>query len=182
MISDYVKGKKQFDYPEEVQTGISLHRFIDGYTDTHEATKKAKEIFKPAYRLYSGAVVDVVYDHFLASDNSTFTDTSLLEFSRWVYSTLDTQTSLMPERFARMYPYMKEQNWLYHYHSMDGAGKSLGGLVRRSAYLTESDTALQLLQQHYDELGDCYRHFWAEAQPAVKKRLEEMQNERRNSV
>ena len=44
MISDFVKGKKKFDYPTTIQKGIMLHRAIDQFTDTHEATKEAKEV------------------------------------------------------------------------------------------------------------------------------------------
>jgi len=65
MISDFVKGKKKFDYPAEVQQGIELHRAIDQYTDTHIATREAKQVFPAHYRLYSGAFIDVVIDHFL---------------------------------------------------------------------------------------------------------------------
>jgi len=65
MISDFVKGKKKFDYPAEIQNGIALHRFIDSFTDSHSATKEAKVIFRPAYRIYSGAFIDVVYYLFL---------------------------------------------------------------------------------------------------------------------
>ena len=74
MISDYVKGKTQFDYPPEIQAGIKLHRAIDDFTDTHEATKNVKEIFKKDYRLYAGAFADVVYDYFLANDKNEFAD------------------------------------------------------------------------------------------------------------
>ena len=38
MISDFVKGKKQFDYTPDIQKGIRLHRMIDTYTDAHPAT------------------------------------------------------------------------------------------------------------------------------------------------
>jgi acyl carrier protein phosphodiesterase len=87
MISDFVKGKKKFDYPVPIQKGIALHRTIDSFTDQHEATKEAKEIFRPAYRLYSGAFVDVVYDHFLATDMAEFSEESLLHFSLQVCMT-----------------------------------------------------------------------------------------------
>ena len=66
MISDFIKGKKQFDYPGPIQKGIRLHRDIDNFTDTHPVTQQLKSYFRPAYRLYSGAFSDVVYDHFLA--------------------------------------------------------------------------------------------------------------------
>src|SRR5262245_44062659 len=87
LINDFVKGKKRFDYPKGIQRGIALHRAIDNFTDQHDATREAKAIFRPAYRLYSGAFVDVVYDHFLAIDENEFSERSLFEFSVKVYET-----------------------------------------------------------------------------------------------
>ena len=40
MISDFVKGKKKFDYPLRIQAGIMLHRIIDEFTDGHPATRE----------------------------------------------------------------------------------------------------------------------------------------------
>src|SRR5689334_13128813 len=89
MISDFVKGKKRFDFSEHIQNGIMLHRSIDTFTDEHIATKQAKEFFKPVVGLYAGAFMDVVYDHFLANDKNEFDNKSLLNFSSSVYTTLD---------------------------------------------------------------------------------------------
>ena len=172
MISDFVKGKKKFDYPISIQAGIMLHRAIDDFTDTHVATKKAKEFFRPAYRLYSGAFIDVVYDHFLANDADIFTESSLFGFSQQVYHTLEKHQQWFPERFAGMFPYMKTQNWLSNYRTLQGTERSFGGLVRRSAYLTESETANHLFEKHYQPLQDCYRHFWNDARPFIFKEYE----------
>jgi acyl carrier protein phosphodiesterase len=172
MISDFVKGKKKFDYPLGIQAGITLHRIIDTFTDEHPATKEAKEFFRPQYRLYSGAFIDVVYDHFLATDLTEFTQPSLLEFSQQVYAVLEDNKQWLPERFAGMFPYMRSQNWLYNYQTTSGTERSFGGLVRRSAYLTESDTACKLFNEHYQPLQACYRHFWQEAKPFAQKQYE----------
>lgn len=149
-----------------------MHRAIDCFTDTHAATRGAKEIFRPAYRLYAGAFVDVVYDHFLACDTSEFSEETLYDFSKWVYETVEDYLQWLPEKFARMYPYMKEQNWLFNYRTRWGAGKSLGGVVHRSAYLTESETANKLLEENYQLLRDCYRHFWTDVKPFARTELE----------
>src|ERR1700741_1079613 len=79
MINDYVKGKKKFDYTEGIQKGMTLHRAIDTFTDEHPAIKKAKEFFKADYRLYAGAFVDIVLDHFLAKDENEFEDNYALQ-------------------------------------------------------------------------------------------------------
>ncbi len=79
MISDFVKGKKKYDFSSEIQKGIALHRAIDEFTDFHPVTQIAKSYFKQAYRLYAGAFVDVVYDHFLANDPDQFADHTALD-------------------------------------------------------------------------------------------------------
>lgn len=174
MISDFVKGRRKFDYPTNIQKGITLHRLIDTFTDGHEATKEAKQVFRPAYRLYSGAVVDVIYDHFLAIDKTEFTETALFRFSVDAYSKLEADKQWLPERFAFMLPYMKEQNWLFNYRTRWGTGKSLGGLVKRAAYLTDSEAAFHLFEKHYQLLQDCYRHFWVDIKPYARAQLEEL--------
>lgn len=173
MISDFVKGKKKFDYSAGIQRGIALHRFIDEFTDDHPATKEAKEIFRPDYRLYAGAFADVVYDHFLAVDSNEFTGTSLMNFTQQTYHQLSAYITVFPERFQKMFPYMQQQNWLYNYQFRPGIEKSFGGVVRRSAYLTESGKAFKLFEKHYDLLRDCYKKFF----PAVKQHAREKLNQ-----
>jgi acyl carrier protein phosphodiesterase len=174
MISDFVKGRKKFDYSIGIQNGITLHRLIDRYTDDHPATKAAKEVFRPTYRLYSGAFIDVVYDHFLALDDSIFTETSLQRFAQATYKTLDNYFSSLPLSFQAIFPYMKKHDWLYHYRFRQGIEKSFGGLVRRSTYLTESDSAAMLLAQHYTTLQDCYKSFMSDAKLYIRTEFEKI--------
>jgi acyl carrier protein phosphodiesterase len=159
MISDFVKGKSRLGYTAGVQQGITLHRQIDDFTDVHPATHQAKTIFRPHYRLYSGAMVDVVYDHFLANDPEVFTKESLHQFAATVYQTLEQYHIQLPPRFLLLLPYMKAENWLFNYRTREGIGKSIRGLVSRSAYLTDYITAQRLLNDHYDFLKDCYQVF-----------------------
>lgn len=174
MISDFVKGKKKFDYSTGIQKGMNIHRAIDTFTDDHEIIKKAKEIFRPHYRLYAGAFVDVVLDHYVATDETIFNNTAALhQFATETYHTLEPFSNIFPERFTMMFPYMKEQNWLYNYHERWGIEKSLHGVVRRATYLTESATAFYLFEKHFDELQQCYDAFFPLLVEFVKNKLNE---------
>jgi acyl carrier protein phosphodiesterase len=166
LISDFVKGKQHLQYPDEVRKGILLHRAIDAFTDEHAATREAKNIFRPHYRLYSAAFIDVSYDHFLANDWQQFTDDdSLSDFSQQVYSSLDNYVDVFPEPFRRMYPYMKQQNWLYNYRNRSGIERSFAGVVHRAAYLTDSSTAFKLFEENYYQLQQYYTDFF----PAIQQ-------------
>lgn len=182
MISDFVKGKKKFDYPLQIQKGIALHRVIDQFTDEHPATREAKKVFRPHYRLYAGAFIDVVYDHFLAADEHEFSEETLFRFSQEVYRVLDQYKNWFPDRFAGMFPSMKKNNWLFHYRTVSGAEKSFGGLVHRAVYLNESETASRILMDHYQLLSDCYRQFWADIKPFAENKLRLLMETGNNEV
>jgi acyl carrier protein phosphodiesterase len=177
MISDYVKGKKQFDYPVVVQKGISLHRAIDNFTDTHEVTKEVKAFFRPQYRLYAGAFADVVYDHFLANDGAFFfADNDLKVFSAGVYKVLEENTALLPGPFKKMLPYMIEHNWLYNYKNKWGIQKSFAGLVKRAVYLEESAIAFDIFNKNYDAIKSFYSIFYPDLKKFAEQELQRLLN------
>jgi acyl carrier protein phosphodiesterase len=165
MISDYVKGKQKFLYEKRILAGIDLHRVIDTFTDAHIVTHQAAEVFKPAVRLYSGAFIDVVYDHFLALDHTQLNEKEWFDFSLKTYQNLTPYQDIFPERFAKMFPYMRDQNWLFNYRYKQGIENSFKGLAHRAKYLQSSEAAFDIFENQYDFLQDCYNKFF----PSLKQ-------------
>ncbi|WP_205508372.1 ACP phosphodiesterase [Longitalea arenae] len=174
LLGDFVKGKQVNQFPDDVRKGILLHRAIDSFTDEHPATREAKIIFKPYYRLYSAAFIDVSYDHFLANDWQQFTDDSLQEFSQQVYLSLDKYRDVFPEPFKQVFPYMKQYNWLYNYRNRSGIERSFAGVVHRSQYLTDSQTAFKLFEDNYHKLQQYYADFFPALHRFTLNTLEKM--------
>lgn len=158
MIGDYVKGLAVLDtFPEEIKKGIVLHRKIDAYADNHPASLRARNLFRPDYRLYSGAFVDSLYDHFLANDPHYFPDhDALKKFTTTVYSTLDEYETVLPEKFLRMFGYMRKEDWLYSYRTMKGMEVAFERLVHRARYMDNSERAYHIFVAHYYELNQWY--------------------------
>jgi acyl carrier protein phosphodiesterase len=172
LISDFVKGRKKFTYSTGIQKGIALHRAIDGFTDDHPSTKAARLFFKPTYRLYSGAFIDIVYDHFLANDTTEFVfPGDLTNFSRKVYETLNEFLPQLPDDFRYLFSFMKQQDWLSNYRHRWGIERSFRGLVNRAAYLSESATAFSIFNEHYEELKKCYNEFFPEQKQFAAQQL-----------
>ena len=198
MISDFVKGKQKLDYPIAIQQGITLHRAIDSFTDSHAVTRQAKSFFKEAYGLYAGPLVDVVYDHFLANDPLRFPDTGekegipvpqapgatnreetggtgLKAFAQKTYEQLSTRQALMPERFGRLFHYMQEQDWLFNYRYKQGIFNAFAGLARRAAYMGSSEQADLLFERYYTGLEACYTDFFPALQDFALRTLQQLQ-------
>jgi len=160
MISDFVKGKKKFDYPHYILAGINLHRAIDSYTDMHPATKEAKTFLAAAAGPYAGAFVDVVYDYFLANDASQFFADGLAQTAQQTYATLQQHVGVLPSPFSLMLPFMIHQDWLFNYQTKTGLAKSFNGVVHRAKYLESSTAIYELFEQHCTSLQECYNAFF----------------------
>lgn len=178
MISDFVKGKKKFDYSKEIQRGIALHRAIDDFTDFHPVTQRAKQFFRPEYRLYSAVFTDVMYDHFLATDSNQFENSKALAvFSENIYQLLTSYGNTLPENFARMLPFMIKHNWLFNYQYFEGIQRSFEGLARRAKYIDESEKAFAIFEHNYLALKQCYQEFFPQLKDFAYNRLQLILNE-----
>lgn len=172
MIGDYVKGSKKLDdYPPGIQKGIVLHRQIDEFTDKHMATTLAKNIFRPDYGLYSGAIVDVLWDYFLANDPRFFqTEEDLYDFSISTYKQIAFFQDLLPADFKKAFEYMQGHNWLYNYRNVKGMEKALNGLAYKAQYLNDASRAYALFLQYYYELNQRYFEFIDDVVAFVKNK------------
>ena len=178
MSSDFIKGKQKLAYSINMQKGITLHRAIDTFTDAHVATKQARIFFKPAVGLYSGAFVDVVYDHFLAIDTNEFiNELALQNFANTTYSQLQNNIEQLPESFKKMLPYMTSQNWLYNYKFNWGIQKSFEGVARRAMYLDNANKVFIAFEANYAALQNCYHQFFGDVKNFAWQQFQALQND-----
>ncbi len=161
LISDFVKGKKQFDYSSKILNGIKLHRAIDNFTDSHPAIKEMKKPFVKHYRLYAGAFADIVCDYFLANDRKEFhSEEDLTTFCNHTYHQLDLQFDSLPLNFQQIFVYMKEYNWLNNYQFDWAIQRSFTGMGKRAKYMGETDTAFSIFENNKEIMNSCYNEFF----------------------
>ncbi|MEM7109751.1 MAG: ACP phosphodiesterase [Bacteroidota bacterium] len=158
-VGDFIKGKQYEDYSKGIQNGVLIHRAIDEYTDTHPVVSQSKDRLRFKYRHYSGVIVDMAYDHFLAANWSAYHDTSLLDFTYQVYHEIDQRLLFLPDRFTHMFSYMKRDNWLFHYAELEGIHRALSGMSRRTTFDSKMEEATQDLQDQYKDFEADFTQF-----------------------
>lgn len=158
-IGDFIKGKKYETYSKAIQKGILLHRAIDEYTDSHAIVSTSKDKLREKYRHYSGVIVDVLYDHFLAVNWERYSEHSLSKFTGRLYTEIDIRKNELPERFVHMFMYMKRDNWLLHYASIEGIDRALTGMSRRTKFDSKMDEAAEDIKIHYEAFESEFNKF-----------------------
>lgn len=148
-MGDFVKGSHYHDFPEPVKSGILLHRKIDTLTDAHPGHLASRNRFRDKYGLHAGIVVDIVYDHFLAANWEQFHALPLPVYTQQVYSYINKNFELLPEKLKQIAPFIINNNWLEMYQSVAGIKRVLEGMARRTSMPDEVEFAIQTLNYFY---------------------------------
>ena len=161
-IADGIKGKKYLKFPESIQKGILLHRAIDSYTDHHPTVKKSTAKLHENYGHYSGVIVDILYDHFLARNWNTYHSQPLNLYVQDFYGLLNRNFEILPLRIQKMIPYMMADNWLLSYATVPGISKILDQMNVRTKGISKMNFAVNELEKYYEEFEDEFTSFFAE--------------------
>ncbi|GMT45846.1 MAG: ACP phosphodiesterase [bacterium] len=170
LIADAVKGKNWLRYSPDIRLGILLHRKIDDFTDKHPLVRQSKAVIREHYGLYSGVVTDIYFDHFLAVEWKMYSDTSLVNFSRYVYGILSRHFTMLPPRIKYILPFMIAQNWLNSYASSHELKRIFYNMDRRTGFRSGMKTAVSVMETHYETLQQNFRDFY----PQLERRAEEV--------
>jgi acyl carrier protein phosphodiesterase len=174
-IGDFVRGRnlvEQFD--ARIAAGIELHRTIDEFTDKHAIVKLSKDRLRGKYRHYAPVIVDIFYDHYLAKHWDQFHDVFLPDYADNVYAMVMSRETILPEKVKWMMPYMIKQNWLTNYARIDGIGRVLGGMSRRTPYDSKMHESIEELKNHYSEFEMEFLEFFPKLQEHSKTFLDGM--------
>ena len=168
-IGDFVKGKNLIEkVGPEMAKGIELHREIDFFTDQHPIVRESKKRLRPKYRHYSGVIVDVFYDHYLAKNWNDYHHQLLPDYADRVYNLIQKNNALLPERVNMMMPYMIKGNWLVNYATLDGIHRALSGMTRRTPYESKMDESISDLKENYEEFKTEFITFFPELRKHCK--------------
>ncbi|KAB1070343.1 acyl carrier protein phosphodiesterase [Tamlana sp. s12] len=171
-IADGVKGKKYMQFPKEIQTGILLHRHIDTFTDAHPTVRLSTKRLHKKYGHYSGVIVDILYDHFLAKNWQQYSDTPLIEYTENFYNALEAHYDILPLNIQKLLPYMLTDNWLLSYASIEGISRVLDGMNRRTKNRSGMNEAVFELQEYYNEFEAEFSSFFDELIRSSKQKLD----------
>ena len=159
-IADFVKGDVEGRFPAEVVEGIRHHRRADLFTDSHEFFAASRRLVGSQRRRYAGIIIDVVYDHFLATSWGRYCSTPLDEFVARVYENLGQHHVRVPHPVPMVIEKMASEDWLRTYGTREGIDRTFRRISRRLRHENPLGTAIEDLEQNYDLLRDHFHIFF----------------------
>jgi acyl carrier protein phosphodiesterase len=171
-IADGIKGSKYKNFPHSIQKGILLHRGIDTFTDKHPIVRLSTARLHNKYSHYSGVIVDIIYDHFLAKNWSRYHPQPLSEFVDDFYELLQNNYEILPANIQYLLPIMISDNWLLSYSTVEGISTILSKMNKRTDKKSKMNLAVMELENHYVEFEEEFTDFFEELIAYSKNKLQ----------
>ena len=173
-IADSIHGNNYLHFEEEVKKGIILHRHIDTFTDSHPTYRKSKHRLHQKYGHYSGVIMDIVYDHFLAKNWNNYSNEKLEDYADKFYKLLQDNYEILPEKTQKMMPSMIKRNWLLSYASLDGLEMILFQMDYRTKHRVNMQEAIIEVKQFYVEFEEEFTIFFEELRTFCREKIQEL--------
>jgi acyl carrier protein phosphodiesterase len=145
----------------EIQKGIILHREIDTFTDAHPIFRQSTKRLHANYHHYSGIIVDIFYDHFLAKNWNNYSDETLENYTERFYQSLRDNYDFLNEKTQKMVPYLIDQNWLMSYQTIEGIEIILEKMDNRMKRNSNMRFSIAELITFYSEFEEEFTTFFA---------------------
>lgn len=168
-IADHIRGNNYEQYSPDVINGIKLHRKIDHFTDNHPDFKSAKRFFYMGFEKYSGILIDIYFDHFLAKNFHLYSEQSLSEFANSVYSIYDGYKYEMPKSSYNFYNYVLQNDIYNAYASIDGIERVLFHLSHRIKHGIFLNESIKIFKQHEIDLLSNFNQFMQDIKLHLKE-------------
>ena len=163
-MADSIRGKSYEVYERDIKRGILLHRSIDSFTDMHPIYRQSKHRLHSKYGHYSGVIMDIFYDHFLAKNWSLYSKTPLEEFTTDFYILLETNYEILTDKVKSIIPHMRNKNWLLSYSTIEGLQIIMNQMNYRIKNRVPMDESIQELKEYYTEFESEFKLFFTEIQ------------------
>ena len=133
LLADIVRGEELRRMSAGFQRGAQKHKQIDAFTDSHPLVKRSRARVSKEFRRFSGVLVDVFYDHLLATHWNVYSPIVLDAFTAKFYADIESRNIELPSSARVTLDRIIRHDLLGSYRRIEGVERSLR---RVSAYLS----------------------------------------------
>lgn len=174
LLGDFVKGDPCKSYPKDVAKGIKLHRFVDIFTDNHNAMKCGKRYFPDELRRFAPIALDLFWDHCLARHWSDYHHQTLAQFCLYAESETSHLNYTVPDKFLQINTKVWQGKWLESYERFSNLEHALYRMSLRSERMGKLASCFESLDKHYDNLNTLFPYLYQDVLAAAKVHSHQM--------
>lgn len=132
LLADVVRGPQRDAMSVNFLRGAACHKAIDAFTDAHPVVKRSRARIGSEQRRFSGVLIDVFYDYYLARNWERYSPIALDAYTAAFYASAQAHVIELPPDARTLLERIIRHDLLGSYARVDGVERALS---RISTYL-----------------------------------------------
>lgn len=165
VLADCLRQPDLATLPARVVAGVKQHRAVDAFTDRHPVVHRAISRMSERWGWFTGIILDVYFDHLLATSWDRYCPVPLSQFVYEVGADLRETAKYLPEGAAMTAGWLADSGVMATYETADGIEAALARVTlilrrripQRPVDLTD---AMPDLRTHHTKLAEDFAEFF----------------------
>lgn len=171
LSGDFVKVADMRFMKPEIEQGVILHRKIDKFTDTHGIVDRSIARLSSTHGKYAAVIVDILYDHLLTHNWSTYTDEPLEAFKSRNYEILTRRHEDLPQRLQQKIVKMIDRDFIEAYRSFEGMKVIMRYMDKRTSFPSNFESSIDQYEGEFDDFNEDFKIFFPELMAHVESEV-----------
>ncbi|WP_371193166.1 ACP phosphodiesterase [Glaciecola sp. SC05] len=168
-LGDFVKGSNLRHLDEHIYRGVSLHRSIDSFTDSHPIVRGLREHFPSHLRRMSGVMLDVYFDHLLCCHWGLYSKQHLHSVTDEFYAELEQSSLTIPGRYDAVKEGLLQHRWLGDYQQSTACLRAFINIEKRLRHrVIFAQQGYQFVVEHHAHIEEAFFGFYPQLLTLVK--------------
>lgn len=167
-LGDMIRNSELDDVPQDIQTGVFLHRKIDSFTDNHPIVRNVIGLLRNRQGKYAPVAADVLFDHILANYWQAFCSIAYDDFCVLIYDHIRSRFEDIPERLQPRADRMIHYRWIEGYENREQFIGTLERLDIRSNFPSRFTELISQYILHKEEIDAHFFKFFPVLQEMTK--------------
>lgn len=163
-LGDFFKGNiENLPYPVLLKKGLTFHRQLDSFTDSHRIILENKTKFPQNQRRMAGIALDIFYDHFLAKNWAKYSPQKLHTFCHTFYTQAQPEARHLPEDAQYFFEMISSEDWLTAYAQLSTIKFVLQRMSQRLSFTNTLSETFTVLEANYAYFAESCTQLLTEA-------------------
>lgn len=171
LLADLVRGTDRAGMPPDFLRGAACHKAIDAFTDAHPIVIRSRRRLDARYRRFSGVLIDIFYDYFLAQSWTTYETRPLDAYASAFYLDVRRRQLALPPEASTTLARIVKHDLLGQYQQLSGVENSLRRIsthiAQRWGRRYDLETSIAELQARESELAEDFATFFPQLRAHV---------------
>jgi acyl carrier protein phosphodiesterase len=157
-----------------IEYGQQISGFIDDFIQNSPICQKSLDLLSPKSRKYGNTILRLFYDHFLAKNWESYSETKYEVFCLQIISVLKSHNEVFPYKPKRVANRIIKKKLIMNLKTINGLDEYMKDMIRYNSYNAVICESIGDLVKNYDSFHRDFKEIFPEIERALSYKTEKL--------